>query len=195
MFNYKKFIISKSKRLFENDLTDYIGYEISDKEISGIFYHGSIIQELDDLIKEFNPKVYGEYDATWITEDETMADEYSKYKQFNNELRCVYKVEIKNPLNVLVINSTTANDIMEYFSESDLRITIKYIHNLGYDGWSTTGSLNYQIYEDIAIFNSKNLYIDSVKLIINDDETDFMSLDEAKNYIIKNNLINDENEI
>lgn len=193
MFNYKNFINSKSKRLFENELTEYLDYEIPEKTISGIFYHGSIIQEIDDLITEFNPKIYGDYNATWLTEDESMADEYSTYKQSEGELRCVYKVEIKNPLTVIVISSTTADDIMEYFAESDLRNTIPFINDMGYDGWSTTGSLNYQEYEDIAIFNSKNLYIHSVKLIIDDNDTEFMSLDDAKNYIIKNKLLNDEN--
>jgi hypothetical protein len=195
MFNYKNFIISKTKQLFENELTEYLGYDIPEKEISGTFYHGSIIQDLDDLINEFNPSIYSDYTATWITDDEYIANEYSTYKQSENELRCVYKVEIQKPIKILEFNGEIARDIIEYFGEDDLRNTIGFLERLGYKGWRTNGSINYHEYEDIAIFDSKFLYIYSVKFIIDDIETDYMSLNDAKNYILKNKLIQDENEI
>jgi len=132
--------------------------------VSGTFYHGTSVDEDDELFDEFNPGVYGDYDAIWITDDRSAAEEFSGWKGGFNK-KYVLTVEYASN-NMVLIDKRVYSDLCEYLGIDDLRESIDYLKSQGFDGWVTQGSIGRTIYNDIAVFNYDELKIEKVDTLM-----------------------------
>lgn len=149
---------SRTKHIEDYDIYIPIG------SVSGTLYHGTSFEDDDDdddeIFDTFNPNVYGDYDAIWVTDDKYIAEEFSNRNGHNN--RYVIEVEYSST-NMAIIDQGLFNDLKEYLGIYDLREAIPFLKNEGFDGWITQGSIGRHVYNDIAIFN-----YDDIKIISNE---------------------------
>lgn len=151
-------------------------------KLNGTYYHGTVVLD-DDIFDSFKIG-HGEYDAIWVSDVEYIAEEFSEWKggYDDNEVRVVYEVTIQTD-RIANITYETSKKLTEKWGLYDFRETIPYLQNMGFNGWLTTGSIGYHQYDDIAIFNPEVIKINGVKIFINDDWTDYMSINDAQQLI------------
>jgi len=155
------------------------------KSINGIYYHGfSLDQESEntDLFNEL--KILYDWEAIWVTEEETISEEFSEWKMNNDDdIKVVYQVQVKST-GIADIDYQTSQNILDEWGISDFRESIDILKRQGFKGWCTPGSIDNHQYEDIALFYpNEQTKIVSVKLFMNDDWSDYMDLDKAQEII------------
>lgn len=153
-------------------------------KLNGTFYHGSFVGENDDLFDELRVD-YSDYGAIWVADEETVAEEFSEWHSSDKkDIRFVFSIKIKTN-KIAEISYNLYQDLLYEWGFSDLRDSIPILKKMGYNGWSTSGSLGYTSYNDIAIFNADLINIESVKLLLNNNWTDYMSISDAQDLIDK----------
>lgn len=155
------------------------------KKLNDIYYHGYSVNENDnDLFTEFDTN-YSDWNATWVTDNESIADEFSEQYETEKSIRVIYKVLVKTS-GIAVIDNDTANNILDEWSIDDFRESIEILKNQGFKGWTTTGSIGRLIYDDIALFYpDEQTKILTAKLCINKKWTDYMPLNDAQKIVDK----------
>jgi len=156
-------------------------FSIPKTKLNGIFYHGSILLEDDDLFNEFDFS-RSDWDAIWLADDEAVADEFSGWGGYDDGIRVVFRVEI-NVNSIADISYELFKIISEMWALSDFREAIPLLKQRGFNGWETSGSLDRIEYNDIAIFNPSSINIQDVKIFLDDDWTDFMDINDAQELI------------
>jgi len=160
-------------------------------KLNGTYYHGTSIGSEDDLFSEFNPG-HSDWDAVWFASDENISEEFAEnsYRD-DNEIKAVYEVNLK--CNAIAdIDYTQAEEIKNQWGLYDFRESIPMLKQKGFNGWKTTGSIGYNVYDDIALFNLGCAKIVGVKLFIDDNWTDYMPLSEAQDIIDSKRVSVDE---
>ncbi len=160
-------------------------------KLNGTYYHGTSIGSEDDLFSEFNPG-HSDWDAVWFASDENISEEFAEnsYRD-DNEIKAVYEVNLK--CNAIAdIDYIQAEEIKNQWGLYDFRESIPILKQKGFNGWKTTGSIGYNVYDDIALFNLSCAKIVGVKLFIDDNWTDYMSLSEAQDIIDSKRVSVDE---
>lgn len=181
------------KKIIKNTVHQYLNEQILNEDrlyipktkLSGIFYHGSLINGDDDIFNELNLG-YSDWDAIWLTDDENIAEEFSEWHSgvYDNETRLVFRVKM-NVRTIADITYDLSKRIIGTWGLSDFRESIPILKQKGFNGWITTGSLGYYTYNDIAIFNPNLIKIQDVKLLLDNDWTDFMNINDAQELIEK----------
>ena len=178
-----------NEQLNQDDDDEYYDdvYDISipKTKLNGEFYHGSIILDDEDLFSEFGLG-YSDWDAIWLADDETVADEFSGWHgdERDNEIKVVFRIKIDINL-IADISYELSETINEIWELSDFREAIPLLEQRGFNGWVTVGSYDKIRYNDIAIFDPDQIEIQDVKLFINGDWTDFISVNDAQELIKK----------
>lgn len=159
--------------------------KIPRKRINGIYYHGFSISK-DGETELFDCFNFGfsDWEAIWVTEDETIAEEFSSWKSDeDDDIRVVYEVNVKSS-GIADIDYETSQEISDYWGISDFRESINILKDKGYNGWCLPGSIDGHMYDDIALFYPNDqTKISRVKLFINDDWTDYMDMYQAQQQI------------
>lgn len=171
-------------------LEESIG-RIRKTKLNGTYYHGTSVGSNDDLFSEFNPG-HSDWDAVWFASDENISEEFAEnsYRD-DNEIKAVYEVSLK--CNAIAdIDYVQAEEIKNQWGLYDFRESIPILKQKGFNGWKTTGSIGYNVYDDIAIFNLNCAKIIGVKLFIDDNWTDYMPLSEAQGIIDSKRVSVDE---
>lgn len=159
-------------------------------KMDGIFYHGTTLRDDDTEIFDEPSVRHGDYDAVWFTDEEHIAEEFAD--NWGEDNTCViYRVKIKEN-KIADIPYHTFTDLLEYYDKSDLREIIPMLNDMGFNGWKTIGSIGHEQYEDYALFNTDNINVLEVKLLLNGKWTDYMSIDDA-NKIIEKKYITESN--
>lgn len=171
-------------KLFEQYIAEYV-VKIPKIKITGIFYHGSIVGKDDDIFTNFNIGHY-DWNAIWFASDEFIAEEFASWRgdwgDNSDEIKVCYKVSIKST-SIADITYELSQRIIEKWALNDLREAIDILSNKGYNGWKTTGGIDRHIYDDYAMFNLKGVKILEIKLFIDNEWTEYMSLEYAQNII------------
>ena len=151
--------------------------------VNGIYYHGFYVEDDSGLFDELNTGC-SDYDAVWVTEEETIADEFTDYNSYSdNSIKVVYQVQVKST-GIADIDYQISREILDSWGLSDFRESIEILKRKGFKGWITPGSIDLHMYDDIALFYpDEQTKIVSVKLFMNDDWTDYMDLDKAQEII------------
>ena len=184
MKDLRKFIATTIKGFLNEQILNEGRLSIPKTKLNGIFYHGSIVLEDDDLFDEFDLG-YSDWDAIWLADNETVAEEFSDWRGgYDNETKVVFRVKI-NVNSIADISYELSERINEIWALSDFREAIPLLKQRGFNGWVTTGSLDRIQYNDIAIFNPNQINVQDVKLYINDNWTEFMNINDAQNLIEK----------
>lgn len=161
--------------------------EIESTSISGNdFYHGSVINESFDykLIEYLDPQ-YSDFEASWITDDEYIAQQFSLEWYGEQELPVVYKLDVSLN-NVAKINMDKYDELVDYYYRGDdLREYIPLLKDMGFDGWETKGSIGMDQYTDIAVFYSEDVEIYECSLYLNNRWTDYYNIDKVQQEINK----------
>ena len=169
----------------DDDAVGDILNELKTKSIEGIFYHGTAIPKGESIFNKF--EIYSDYDAIWLANDEYTAEEFSANTQRDEtDTRVVFECELSKIDNIICISNDDAEVISDYYGLLDIREAIEILIQRGFNGWSTTGSIgNRHIYDDYAIFDIDIINILRVKLYIDEDDdwTEFMSIDDANDYL------------
>ena len=153
-------------------------------KLNGVFYHGSILLEDDDLFDEFDLG-YSDWDAIWLADNETVAEEFSDWRGgYDNEIKLVFRVKI-NVNSIADVSYELSERINEIWGLSDFREAIPLLKQRGFNGWVATGWLDRIQYNDIAIFNPSSINIQDVKLFLDDNWSDFMNMNDAQELIEK----------
>lgn len=181
-------------KLYEQFIAEY-AMKIPKLRINGIFYHGSVIEEGEDIFRDFHLG-YFDWNAIWFSVDEYIAEEFSAWRgdwsEDSTQIRICYQVNIKST-GIADIPFELSQRIMEEWALDDFREAIQILENKGYKGWKTTGGIDNHIYDDYAMFDLSGVKILSAKLYIDGDWTDYMSLDEAQT-MIEEKRVSNENE-
>jgi hypothetical protein len=150
-------------------------------KMNGVYYHGTIIQD-NELITELTMG-YSDFDAIWVTDNEKIAEEFAKDKQYDdNEIVVVYKVIVKSN-KIADIDYSTSNQLIDKYELDDFRDIIEILKSKGYNGWKTPGSIGRNLYNDFAIFYKDLINIKDVKFFINNQWTEYMSLPNAEKFL------------
>jgi hypothetical protein len=155
--------------------------DINNIEIDNIVYHGSI-RNINNDINDLSLG-YSDWEAIWVTSEENIAKEFSDFPTAD-EVQIIYKIKLTIK-DIADINNDLAIELIEYFGLSDIRELIPILTDYGYNGWKVTGAISRHIYDDIAIFYNNYLFDYTIKIIHNDNETKYISLQEANNYLEK----------
>lgn len=180
----KKDFKSYTPKLTLEIIEEAIG-RIKKIKLNGTYYHGTSIQEDDNLFNEFNPQ-YSDWEATWFSNDESIAIDFadSAHRE-ENEIQAIYKVTLKCAP-IADINYEQSTEMMKLWALSDFRESIPILVGKGFRGWKTPGSIGSTLYDDIAIFSPHCIdVIQGVKLFIDGDWTEYMSLNDAQQIINK----------
>lgn len=182
---YNKFIattisefLTDQKQINESRLT------IPKTSLNGTFYHGSTLRDDDYVIEHFN---FGnsDYDAIWLADDEAVADTFSTWHSSDtNDVRVVYRTNLKIN-NIADISYELSQRLVEDWALYDFRDSIEPLKKKNFNGWITTGAIDFIKYNDIAIFYPDKIQILDAKLFINGDWTDYMSIDDANDMLSK----------
>lgn len=187
----KNFLTSpESPKLALEELQEAVG-RIKKTKLDGEYYHGTSIGENDDLFHEFNIG-HSDWDAVWFSSDEYIAEEFSEnsYRD-DNEIKVVYQVNLKCN-SIADIDYNQAIEIKNQWGLYDFRESIPTLKQKGFNGWKTTGSIGHSVYDDIALFNLNCVKIIGVKLLIDDNWTDYMPLSKAQDIIYSKRVNVDE---
>ena len=180
----KNIIKEEIRHLFEDYYDEHTDITIPSIGINRTAYHGTAFDsEEDNVFDEFDTN-YSDFEATWFSEEEYIAEEFSENRTAPGYIKAVYMVKLKSD-NLADFSLSIFEELKNFYEYKDAREYIKLLKNAGFDGWITLGSIGYHQYDDIAIFNDNVIEIVGIKLLINEEWTDYMSLNEA-NEIIKN---------
>ena len=162
-------------------LEESIG-RIKKTKLNGTYYHGTSIGQDDDLFSEFKIG-HSDWDAVWFSSDEYISEQFAEdsYRD-DNEIKAIYEVNL-NCNSIADIGYEQSQEIVQQWGLYDFRESISTLKQKGFNGWKTTGSIGHNIYDDIALFNMYCVKIVGVKLLINDEWTDYMSLSQAQDII------------
>jgi len=142
---------------------------------SRICYHGSRLFPGVDEVPSVLDTGWTDWEAVWVTDNEAMAEEFCDYA---GDMGIPIKYRINLELaRALAFEGGDLWIFDELGYGDDVRVAIPLLVSLGYDGWITTGSLGWNRYRDIAVFD--DLSVDDVALKIGDEWTDWMSPEEA----------------
>ena len=181
----KKYI--KTFEQYDSDYDDEDEYEdildLPTRSIDGIFYHGTTISEDDELFLHFNPSIYSDHDAVWVSSDEDISKDFADNWRHETSLTVVFKMNIQMD-NFVELNKNAYENINEYYGFEDLREAIPILSER-FNGWITTGSIGRKIYDDICIFDYENLETQSVSMLLNGKWTEYMTLEQANEILQK----------
>lgn len=173
------------KQLIWEQILSEAAIKIPRIKLSGNFYHGTVLVNDDNLFYRFDSK-NSDWNAIWFADDEYIAEEYSDWKggygDGFSEIRVVYRVGV-NIRSIADISYELSQEIKFEWELEDFREAIDILREKGFKGWQVPGSLGHNIYNDIAIFYPDEIKIQDVKLYLNDEWTDYMSIDEAQTKI------------
>jgi len=152
------------KAIFENNYkTVEIGGESIDMPItsvSGTFYHGTSFDKDEEPFDSFSIDM-SDYPAVWVTDDEEIAKEFASNRE---GIPVLYTINF-NSNKMAQIDYSLFEDLKDYLGFFDLRESIEWLRNLGFEGWVTQGSVGTDLYNDIAIFYEDMIEIKSIKKI------------------------------
>jgi len=161
--------------------------EINSIELNGTVYHGSSVDLTEDdatLISELRED-YSDWDAVWVSDEESIAEEFSENSNWGDEdslLYVVYEIEA-NCDNLAELPYDLTQELKEFYGLEDFREIIPTLTQNGYNGWLTTGSIGNRQYEDYALFNPSCLQIKRVKFLVGDEWTEYMSIQEGEEFL------------
>lgn len=150
--------------------------DIEKTAVHSIMYHGAQTSD-GEVFLDFDPSIYGEYDATWFASEESIAEQFSKWHYDPDETQVVYKVRI-NSDNIADLRSIDVRDLLDELAMSDPRELISLLSQ-DFEGWVTDGSIGRGHYEDVAIFDTSTVEILEFKLKTKDGWTEYKSIDLA----------------
>lgn len=177
----KDFKSHTPKLQLEEVIEEAIG-RIKKIKLNGIYYHGTAVQAEDDLFSEFNPG-YSDWDATWFSSDENIAEEFADTAgRDDSETTAIYRVKLQCAP-VADIDYEQTKRMIEDWELNDFREVVSILTQKGFRGWKTTGSIGSLLYDDIAIFNTNCVHIQDIKLFLNGQWTEYMSLDQAQEFV------------
>ncbi len=149
-------------------------------KMSGVFYHGSFAERGEGIFHEFEFG-YSDYDAIWFTTDENIAKSFSNSKSYDENVKTIYRMNLKID-KIADINYEQSQRILDEWELYDFRESIDILKEKGFNGWKTPGSIEYDRYDDYAIFY-KDLIPKStdmeIKMMLDGNWTEYMSLVEA----------------
>ena len=163
--------------------------DIPSESITGKdFYHGTLLYKDWDyeLIRNFSPQDYSDWDASWITDKEHIAETYAMRWGIEDEnVPVVYKLKV-NLSNVAIIDKDMVEELDYTFDlGEDLHEYITALKEIGFDGWRTLGSIGEAVYDDIAVFWTDNVEIYQAKLYLKGRWTNFYDIDRLRKEIQK----------
>lgn len=187
------FVISSAKQGYkkaqkwqDDELVDPETFEIPTITVNTICYHGSCYKKNQGIFDNLSSD-YSEWGATWVCPEENIAEEFAeeRHGEFANNIPVVFrtKVKLNKAANIRPYEKDTWDQIMEALGFSDIRELIPYLKQKGCDGWITTGSLDTQLYYDIAVFYD-NIDVLDVKVKINNYWTPYMKKNQV-NHVLK----------
>ena len=156
--------------------------KIRNKRLKGTFYHGSQIPEYEFFVPSLG---YGDWDAIWVTTNESAAEHYSPWHHYSKDyspIDVVFKINIVAN-KIAELDNSTANQLLDYYEESDLREIIPELQRLGFVGWETTGNIGRTAHDDIAIFDDRLLNVIAAKFRINGTWTEYIPIDECEEFV------------
>jgi len=152
--------------------------EIPSTYINDIVYHGTALNPNEDSLFDEFKIGHSDWDAIWVSEQEEISEEFAEEKKHEDDIEILYRIKLDAD-NLADISPETHEETKSYYGYEDLREFIPTLSQMGFEGWMTTGSIGSNLYNDIAIFDEDLIVIDGVKLKINDEWTDYLSLDKA----------------
>ncbi len=143
--------------------------------IPGPFYHGTGIIPGEGVFNSLQSGI-ADFDALWVATEQWVSEIFASNRSGKDSLPVVYKTT-QNLEKAASLDQYIVNEMMDRLGLDDPRELIPHLSMEGYDGWTTLGSVNSQLYTDIAIF-ANEVDIDSMKVFIDDDWTDFFAIEE-----------------
>ena len=178
MKNYINFL---KEDYFYNDDSEFdeeeYSLDLDTIELDGIYYHGTSLDKDDDFFQDFELG-HSDWEAVWFSDNENIAEDFGDNWGNDDNVVIIYLVEIKSN-DIVNISLDTFEEIKDFYGYEDLRESIPILAQ-EYDGWKTLGSIGSNIYDDIAIFNTKCIRIKQAKIQINDEWSEYMSLSEIE---------------
>jgi hypothetical protein len=166
---------------------EYREPEIPSIKIDDIFYHGTTTQR--DGLFDYLSTNESDYEAIWFTDDEYIAEKFAENKNYNDEdITTIYKIKVKLD-DIADINYALSKELKDFYELEDFRDIIPILKNENFNGWKTSGSIGYEQYDDYAIFNGNYIDILEVKFLLDNDWTDYLPLDKAKQFLLEKDLM------
>jgi len=118
------------------------------------------------------------YDAIWFSDDENIAREFSQ--DFSSGICIVFRLNIKRVCRIAnFMDYNLALDIKDKYGLDDFRDIIPILLNMGYNGWRTTGSIGYNIYDDYCVFHDDIIEVTDFSYSVKEDDwSDYIPINE-----------------
>jgi len=167
------------------------GIDVPDpKSVGGPLYHGTCMSRGEGAFDALRSDM-SEFNALWVSPNETISETFAmnRCNVGDGGIPVVY-MTMHNVQRALPLDRHVTEELMDAFGvNGDPRELIPHMERAGYDGWITMGSLDTEMYIDIAIFKS-SVQIDKMKVFTNNGWTDFFEPEEYHN-VVSNKMESD----
>lgn len=159
-------------------------YDVNEVKYHGDVYHGTIFEGGDFF--EIPEHGYSDWDVVWVASDEYAAEEFSDNRVWGDGSDYIQVIiQYKMTANRLAqIDVDLATDLKDFFGYMDFRELWQPLKEAGFEGWVTLGSIGSYVYDDYGLFDPGEVLTPmSMKFKIDNEWGEYMSLDDAEQYI------------